>query len=181
MHNDAAVNPNSQKPEVIHFYNETKGGVDTVDQLCGNYSVSRRTNRWPLCIFFHLLNISGVNAQILYNGTHPNNPARNRRTFLKSMAMLLMEQHLAERSKLKNLPARIKLLLSKYNQANDNETEEPPQKMRSRCVLCGRAKNRVTTMRCTSCQTFVCKEHSITLIKCQTCHNLAQGDEAEED
>src|SRR5215510_5531487 len=44
------LKPKSQ--EIIHFYNSTKGGVDTVDQLCGNYSVSRRTRRWPLCIFF---------------------------------------------------------------------------------------------------------------------------------
>ena len=42
----------TKKPEIVHFYNSTKVGVDTVDQLCGNYSVSRRTRRWPLCIFF---------------------------------------------------------------------------------------------------------------------------------
>lgn len=35
-HDNAAVNEDTQKPRVIHFYNETKG-VDTVDQLCGNY------------------------------------------------------------------------------------------------------------------------------------------------
>lgn len=181
-HDTPFINPNTQKPEIIHFYNETKGGVDTVDQLCGNYSVSRRTNRWPLCIIFHLLNIAGVNAQILYNGTHPDNPAKNRRTFLKSMAMLLMEKHLAERSKLKTLPTRIKLLLTKYSQTEENvPPTEPPQKIRSRCVLCGRAKNRVTTMRCTSCQNFVCKEHTTAVIKCQTCLNLGQEEESEED
>jgi hypothetical protein len=27
--------------------------------------VSRRTRRWPLCIFFQLLNIAGVNGNIL--------------------------------------------------------------------------------------------------------------------
>ena len=69
MHRDAAVDAETKKPEIIHFYNSTKGGIDTVDQLYGNYSVSKRTRRWPLCIFFHLVNIAGVNGQILYNKT----------------------------------------------------------------------------------------------------------------
>ena len=45
MHHDAAVDAETKKSEIIHFYNSTKGGVDIVDQLCGNYSVSRRTRR----------------------------------------------------------------------------------------------------------------------------------------
>ena len=69
MHRDAKVDAETKKPEIIQFYNSTKGGVDTVDQLCGNYSVSRRTRRWPLCVFFHLVNIAGVNGQILFNKT----------------------------------------------------------------------------------------------------------------
>lgn len=30
-----------QKPEMITFYNKTKGGVDTVDKICASYNVSR--------------------------------------------------------------------------------------------------------------------------------------------
>ena len=52
MHRDAKVDAETKKPEIIQFYNSTKGGVDTIDQLCGNYSVTRRTRRWPLCVFF---------------------------------------------------------------------------------------------------------------------------------
>ena len=39
IHRDAKVDAETKKPEIIQFYNSTKGGVDTVDQLCGNYSV----------------------------------------------------------------------------------------------------------------------------------------------
>src|SRR5215469_15705523 len=84
MHNDASVDTETKKPEIIHFYNSIKGGVDTVDQLCGNYSVSRRTRRWPLCIFFQLLNIAGVNGHILYNMTRSEDPTQKRRKFLKN-------------------------------------------------------------------------------------------------
>ncbi|KFM56971.1 hypothetical protein X975_03242, partial [Stegodyphus mimosarum] len=46
------------KPEMIIFYNLTKGGVD---EMCGTYSVSRKSCRWPLTVFFGLLNITGIN------------------------------------------------------------------------------------------------------------------------
>jgi len=40
-----------KKPEIICFYNQTKGGVDMVDQMSSNYSAARKTNRWPLFSF----------------------------------------------------------------------------------------------------------------------------------
>lgn len=40
-----------QKLEIITFFNRTKGGVDTVDQLRGSYSVARCSHRWPLTLF----------------------------------------------------------------------------------------------------------------------------------
>lgn len=48
---------NEQKTEIVLYYNETKGGVDTADQICGNYSISRICPRWPLRYFFHILYI----------------------------------------------------------------------------------------------------------------------------
>ena len=68
MHSDGTVDAESQKPDIILFYNSTKGGIDTIDQMCGNYSVQRKTKRYPLVVFFHLLNIGGINANVLLNG-----------------------------------------------------------------------------------------------------------------
>ena len=175
MHRDAAVDAKTKKPEIIQFYNSTKGGVDTVDQLCGNYSVSRRTRRWPLCVFFHLVNIAGVNGQILFNKTRKSvDEAQNRRQFLKNLAMSLMKPHLQDRAQLQNFPSDIQSILSKYKPQSEVDTHEPPPaKSRKRCRLCGRAKNRVTTMRCSSCNDFVCKDHAKTDVKCDTCAHLA--------
>ena len=55
----------TKKPEIIMDYNMTKGGVHTVDQMCSNYSVARITKRWPMAIFYSLMNIAGINAQVL--------------------------------------------------------------------------------------------------------------------
>ncbi|KFM81026.1 hypothetical protein X975_23556, partial [Stegodyphus mimosarum] len=54
------------KPEMITFYNSTIDGVDTVDELCGTYSVSRKCCRWSLMVFFGLMNIAGINAFITH-------------------------------------------------------------------------------------------------------------------
>lgn len=53
------------KPEIITFYNMTKAGVDTVDKLCATYSVARKCNRWPLVIFFRIIDIAGINSFVL--------------------------------------------------------------------------------------------------------------------
>lgn len=46
MHHDNAIDiqtGNKQKPDIISFYNNTKYGVDVVDQMCAQYNVARNT------------------------------------------------------------------------------------------------------------------------------------------
>ncbi|KAJ8363286.1 hypothetical protein SKAU_G00121170 [Synaphobranchus kaupii] len=52
MHDDKAVDDNSvkKKPEMIQYYNKTKGGVDTMDQMVRTYSCKWRTRRWPMVL-----------------------------------------------------------------------------------------------------------------------------------
>lgn len=45
---DDSIDPDTgdkYKPEVITFYNSTKGGVDVVDQMKTEYNVTRKSNR----------------------------------------------------------------------------------------------------------------------------------------
>lgn len=53
------------KPEIIRHYNATKGGTDCFDMLCHAYTVSRKTNRWPMRVFYGMLDQAAVNARIL--------------------------------------------------------------------------------------------------------------------
>ncbi|KAJ8889165.1 hypothetical protein PR048_008659 [Dryococelus australis] len=67
MQHDAAIDNlkgNLNKPEIVTFYNSTKGGVDVVDKLCATYNTSRNSRRWPMTIFYSLWNIAGINANI---------------------------------------------------------------------------------------------------------------------
>lgn len=87
MHDDGSIDAETGKPNIILDYNAFKGGVDTVDKMCSAFSVSRRTRRWPLAIFFQLMNIAGINSQKLYNATHIDNPQKFRRIFLKELSI----------------------------------------------------------------------------------------------
>ena len=51
------------------FYNASKGGVDTFDMMCEHSDTGRKTVRWPMCIFYGLLNIVMNNSFIIYAHT----------------------------------------------------------------------------------------------------------------
>jgi hypothetical protein len=55
-----------KKPNTVLFYNDTKYGVDAMDQMCKGYSVKSGVRRWPLALFFNLLDLAAINAYVLY-------------------------------------------------------------------------------------------------------------------
>ncbi|KAK9686905.1 hypothetical protein QE152_g36850 [Popillia japonica] len=52
MHKGDDVNGVTGKPEIIHAYNETKGGVGMVNILCAQYNIVRGTKRWVMVVSF---------------------------------------------------------------------------------------------------------------------------------
>ncbi|XP_066260450.1 piggyBac transposable element-derived protein 4-like [Euwallacea similis] len=66
-HHDDKIDENTGKPEIILDYNATKGEVDCVDKLCAAYDVSRNTRRWPMVLFYSLLNVAGINSYVVYS------------------------------------------------------------------------------------------------------------------
>ncbi len=54
------------EPQLVQFYNRTKGGVDTVNKMCGQYTTACISRRWSLAVFFAMLDIGGINATVPY-------------------------------------------------------------------------------------------------------------------
>ena len=48
LHRDNAIDDETNKPEIITFYNSTKGGVDSLDQIVRFFSTKHKTRRWPM-------------------------------------------------------------------------------------------------------------------------------------
>lgn len=72
MHFDDKISNIKNKPEIILFYNETKGGVDTMDKMLGQYTTKRKTNRWPLALFYNILDVAALSAYIIYAENNPS-------------------------------------------------------------------------------------------------------------
>lgn len=53
------------RPTVVADYNRYMGGVDTSDQMLGTNSVHRKTKRWYVTVFQHLLDIAVTNSYII--------------------------------------------------------------------------------------------------------------------
>ena len=85
MHRSAAVSESDpkRKPEPILFYNSTKGGVDTADEMLRGYSTKSASRRWPLAVFFNLIDIVALNAFIICSDSGISQ--NNRREFLLSL------------------------------------------------------------------------------------------------
>ena len=73
MHQDDKVaEEEPHKPDIILYYSETKGGVDTVDQMVRNYSCYVTTRRWPVVVFCNMVDVAAISAFTLWIENNPD-------------------------------------------------------------------------------------------------------------
>lgn len=168
FHSSKSIDEATKKPEIITFYNSTKGGVDTFDQMVHNYTVARKTRRWPLRFFFGMLDQAGINAYVLHNLVlKPEKPARKK--FLCELGLQLAQPYMQKR-----LCGNINIKLR--NDIQDilcitpiqDVSEIPKKKTKyARCHLCDRSKDRKTKIYCVKCEKPICIDHRIDM--CKSC------------
>jgi hypothetical protein len=68
QHSGCRVEESHQKrlPETVSFYNKTKHGVDIFDQMTRLYTTKAQSRRWPVHVFYNLLDFAGINSWILF-------------------------------------------------------------------------------------------------------------------
>lgn len=179
QHTDDKVGGENEgyKPEIILSYNKTKGAVDVGDQLAQQYSTQRKTNRWPMAIFYHMLDIAAINAFKVWMFANPDyerNDKDVRRKFLLQLGKDLVKENIISRYNNKNIQHQIKQHIIKVvpevqrNQPTMSTTGSAT-KVQDRCHLCDRKRDRKTRQQCTLCKKFVCTEHSTKKLICQNC------------
>ena len=85
-----------KKQETAEFYNKTKCGVYVADQMARQYLVKADTCRWPVAIFYNILDLAGINAFALYKKRTGDKASR--RDLLFRLAAGLREDYIVERS-----------------------------------------------------------------------------------
>lgn len=174
MHYSKEMDPDSGLPEIIAFYNTTKGGVDCLDMKCANFTSGRRTRRWPLAIFYRILDISMANAFVLYN-CYPDTVPAKRFDFIKDLGMKLIMPHIQRRSENprleKNLKTLIRSVIGKQNDSGLSLTDNMTDRMEKRatCRICPYHLKRKTFYQCLLCQKPICLECSKKV--CKDCIN----------
>lgn len=170
MHFGPETDSDTGKPEIIAEYNRTKGGVDTLDQMCSNYSTQRRCRRWPLTIFFTIVNVSaGVNSYVLYKA-YKDTPNISRIDFMKTLAKSLVTPQLLRRletggqvrDEMKDAIRRILLIPRPDPQGID---VFPTRKT---CYTCDPKLKRRTKYPCSVCEKPICLECAKKV--CVPCH-----------
>ena len=186
QHQDAAiVEEDKRKPEIVHYYNATKGGIDTIDQMARAYSAKRGTRRWPLSLFHTLIDIAAINSFTVYTMNCPEWMERKRnrrRLYLIELGKMLVKPQVEERSR--NLGGLQKQVIMSMEQILERELFQAgdpgptPTEGRGRCYLCcGEAKSKKakysslswSKQRCAKCSRHVCTKHSKRIFACLKC------------
>lgn len=188
FHKSGEIEQNPKKtPEIITYYNQIKGGVDSVDQLVSQYTVKRKTNRWPRAVFANMIDISALNAYILWCETNPEwneHKLHKRRIFLQELGLELIQGLIDNRKrqpqgenarqtaqklrKTGNLPAQNSALKKKRKHVDD-EPVSMIKKPRNgaRCADCDSNKDRKAYSCCSKCNKELCGTHK--QIICSSC------------
>jgi hypothetical protein len=183
MHNRPEVFTEGQgcKPYMVLDYNATKGAVDAFDQETSYYSCAHKTRRWPMRLFYFIIDAACLNAFVLWNMNNPtwkdhegSRRLDKRRLFLTEAAHSLMKPMITARADNKSIshqPSIARAMLAVGVQPTPSTLPDQVAKKRGRCQSCSRKQEQKVEHRCTRCNQFVCGKHgrkelTYTCLKC---------------
>nr|XP_043880784.1 THO complex subunit 7 homolog isoform X1 [Solea senegalensis] len=166
-----------RKPQILLDYNRCKGRVDNMDEMISAFSCRRGTKRWPMALFFNMLDISALNAYIVWTAIDPawhQGKSHSRRLFLEELGKKLVTPQMARRQ-CHTPTAGDASLVSEAQADLDNPTTDsthtttpsctPAARVRRQCALC--RPRRIVHCTCKKCGKYVCKDHYTAL--CSSC------------
>ena len=137
------------------YHNKTKYGVDVADQMARQYSVKCASRRWPLHVFFNIIDLAIINSWILYKKIARSNISC--RQFMQQLTEELSGT-------------------CKNRRNRRDESVPPPPKKRRQCF--GPCNIDHTTNECSKCSRPVCGK-CCSIVKtciCIECHNKKEID-----
>nr|XP_014098913.1 uncharacterized protein LOC106623819 [Bactrocera oleae] len=190
MHSDISVGDDAKrKPELINFYKKYKAGVDTMDKMVRRYTSQQRSSRWPMAMFFNMLDTSSLAAYIIYyeNNKITVKKTTERRQFMRKLseelALPMIEHRRANPQVMRHFSTKIAIenvlghILTETVVINPGpETPKDKtgrKKVTGSCHVCNALpirRRRKTRKACANCPQPVCDEHSVNRVQCVQCH-----------
>ncbi|ROL51065.1 hypothetical protein DPX16_14596 [Anabarilius grahami] len=134
-------NTTKRKPNTVTLYNTTKCGVDVMDQMVREYTVRTGTRRWPVAVFYNMIDMAALNAHVLYQAC--TGRQERRVDFLVELARELANSHMCAKK------ARKEQLLR-------TPPSTPSPGKRAMCQVKHQCKNNHSTVRCVHCYRYTC-------------------------
>lgn len=135
--------------------------------MSASYNVSRNSKRWPMTLFYGILNMAAINAYIIYEA---NKSSIKRTEFIRNLGLSLIYKHLQTRKEKKNIPVHIR---QKISSQLDDPTPGPSANVSGRyvrCSECPNKKDRKTKYCCNTCAKPISMEHAKFL--CESCADI---------
>ncbi|XP_049323545.1 piggyBac transposable element-derived protein 4-like [Astyanax mexicanus] len=178
LHRDAGVSSREdKKPDMILDYNKNKGGVDNLDKVTGTYTCKRGTKRWPMVVFYNMLDVSAYNAYVVWTEIDPGwngEKPFKRRLFLEELGKSLVSPYIERRKRLPRTEASVRLVKGLQptltsSSCDTNQGGDSRSSKRKRCQSCPANKDRKSNTTCHTCKKFICAEHTVTIKYCDSC------------
>ena len=147
-----------KKPLMILQYNDTKDGVDIVDKMTKQYSVKRSSRRWTFALFTSLIDISLLNAYVLFSCIQPDH-----RIVRRQLHLSLAQSLCVPLIQMKTVTTDQSLMVAVRTQGK-------------RCASCPgkREIKKTVSFFCNSCQKAVCPNHF--MVECVNCVNESKDE-----
>ncbi|XP_029007165.1 piggyBac transposable element-derived protein 3-like [Betta splendens] len=147
-------NAPKRKPNTVALYSSTRCGADAMEQMLRNYSVRAATRRWPVAVFYYMIDMAALNAHALYEAC--TGRKERRADFLAELATELANPHVGEKKARKEQRLR----------------QQPPTPEPGKRAMCQvkRCNSNRATVRCVGCYRYTCgKCRKETPWQCQDC------------
>ena len=154
LHSTVNIENSPKKlPETIAYYNRTKCGVDILNTMARKYTTKFSSRRWPLQVFYNILDLAAINAWILYQEITGNK--MNRKMFILELASQLQSLLTNDNfSNLETIPVPIEC--------------SKPLNTRRQCQI-KMCKGNKTYAICRVCKKAVCGRCVGDIVKISTC------------
>ncbi|GFS74337.1 piggyBac transposable element-derived protein 4 [Trichonephila clavipes] len=148
MSTSTLCNDRCEKPGLVTSYNTNMGFVDLSDRMANSYTFGRKTLKWTKKLFFHLLDLTVLNAFILYKIKTGNNICH--KIFRLNLIRQLLQNENIET-----------IITSPERNARNNRPENKHwpecKKVQRRCAMCkSKGMTRRTSVSCKLCNVGLC-------------------------
>jgi hypothetical protein len=107
LHSTADIKTNYKKlPDTVQLYSKTKCRANIFYQMARRYSTRAAARRWPVHVFYNILDLVAMNAWIIYSGVTRKEMSRH--AILHQLALELQEVY----------KGKCEFIIPKHNEEN---------------------------------------------------------------